>query len=171
MGPRPWRPVDWGRSRSTRAQRPFWLHQVAEYLIGVVLVAAGVQSPSPVVPAVLGGLVLINAAIVDGPVSAFDAVPRRVHRWIDVVLIAAIAVAAVLPLLDIDVGTRVLLLLVAGVLTSVWWFSSFEPRAPAHATTAGSVATPAIVSTRSAAAPGRAVGRGVNAWRQRKGDS
>jgi hypothetical protein len=154
-------------SASQRARRPFWLHQVAEYLIGVVLVAAGVQSPSPVVPAVLGGLVLVNAAIVDGPVSAFDAVPRRVHRWIDVALIAGIAVAAVLPMLDIDVGTRVLLLLVAGVLTSVWWFSSFEARRRRTPATTGS-GNRADDIGRSA---GRAVGRGVNSWRQRRGDT
>ena len=89
-----------------RARRPFWLHQIAEYLIGTVIIAAGVQSPSPVVPSVLGGLVLVNAAFVDGPVSAFDTVPRSIHRWVDVVLMIAIAVAVVLPVLDIDVGTR-----------------------------------------------------------------
>ncbi len=152
-----------------RATRPFWLHQVAEYLIGTVIIAAGVQSPSPVVPAVLGGLVLINAAVVDGPVSAFDTVPRWLHRWIDVVLMVAILVAALLPALDIDVGTRVLMVIIAGVLASVWWFTSFEPRA--QRTQPGVVVNSGDRADDIGRTAGRVVGRGVNAWRRRKGDS
>jgi hypothetical protein len=32
------------------AQRPFWMHQVVEYLIGIVLIGAAFQLPEPVVP-------------------------------------------------------------------------------------------------------------------------
>ena len=32
------------------AQRPFWMHQVVEYLIGIVLIGAAFQAPEPVVP-------------------------------------------------------------------------------------------------------------------------
>jgi len=157
-------------SSNARAQRPFWLHQVAEYLIGAVVIAAGVQSPSPAVPAALGGLVLVNAAVVDGPVSAFDSVPRAVHRWIDVGLIIALAVAGVLPALDIDVGTRVLLVLVAGVLSSVWWFTSFEPsdRKRSRAARSGATRSGDRADDIGRAA-GRAMGHGVNAWRRRRG--
>ncbi len=86
-------------------KRSFWLHQVAEYVIGVALVGSGVQSPNPTVPAVLGGLVIVNAAIVDAPLGAFALVGRRVHRLVDIVLVLGGFVATVLP--GLDLGTRV----------------------------------------------------------------
>ena len=61
------------------------------------------------------------------------------------------------------------MLVIAGVLASVWWFTSFEPR---NRDTREKV----IVSTGDRAddvgrTAGRLVGRGVNAWRRRKGAS
>ena len=55
---------------SDKPKRPFWLHQAAEYLLGAVLIAQGLQSPTPAVPAVAGGLIMANAAIVRGPLAA-----------------------------------------------------------------------------------------------------
>ena len=54
-----------------RAMRPFWIHQAAEYLIGIALVAQGLQSPKPLVPCVVGALVILNAAVSIGPLGAF----------------------------------------------------------------------------------------------------
>lgn len=148
-----------------RARRPFWIHQLAEYVIGLVLVAAGMQAPSPTVPVVLGAAVVLNNAIADGPVSAFDIVPRRVHQVLDVVLVVAIALAAVLPMFDIDVGTRTLLVLVAVVLGFVWWYSSFETfKARSSARTAAA----SDRADNAGRAAGRLVGKGVNAWRSRR---
>jgi len=98
-------------ARDDRVLRPFWLHQLAEYLIGMVLIAMGLQSPDPVVPTVAGGLVVLNAAFVDGPLGAFRAISRRTHRRLDLVVIG--------------------LLVVAAVLAVVWWNSAFTRRAPA----------------------------------------
>ena len=109
--------------------RPFWLHQTAEYLIGLVLVAVGLQSIEPLVPTLAGGLVILNAAVVDGPLGAFRLLSRRQHRVADVVVIVAIAVAAVLPFLDIDNASRVMMAVTAVILGFVWWNSSFERRA------------------------------------------
>ena len=53
-----------------RAMRPFWIHQLAEYLIGVALVAQGLQEKDPLVPAVAGVLVIVNASVVRGPLGA-----------------------------------------------------------------------------------------------------
>ena len=36
-------------------KRPFWAHQGAEYLIGIVFVAQGRQSTTPMVPTLVGG--------------------------------------------------------------------------------------------------------------------
>ena len=117
-------------ARDDRVLRPFWLHQVAEYLIGLALVAMGLQSPDPLVPTVAGGLIVINAAMVDGPLGAFRAVSRRTHRTIDLVLIIGLVVAAVLPW-GVDNASRIMMLIVAAVLAVVWWNSAFTRRAPA----------------------------------------
>jgi len=37
-----------------RARRPFWIHQIVEYMIGIALIAAAIQQPKPAVPAVMG---------------------------------------------------------------------------------------------------------------------
>ena len=114
-------------SRDDRVLRPFWLHQAAEYLIGLVLVAQGLQSPTPLVPALAGGLVVANAACVDGPIGAFRLVSRPQHRWADLAVIAVLLVAAALPWLNVDNTSRLLMVLVAVILGVVWWNSSFEP--------------------------------------------
>lgn len=112
--------------REDRALRPFWLHQGAEYLLGLVLVGQGVQSPTPTWPALAGGLVVLNAALVDGPLGAFRAVSRRLHRWLDVIVIAALVAVAALPFLDIDNTSRLLLAGVAVILAARWWTTRFE---------------------------------------------
>jgi hypothetical protein len=89
-----------------RPRRAFWVHQAAEYLIGIALVASGLQSPSPTVPAVLGGIVIVNAAIVDGPLGAFRAIGRRAHRILDIVVLVLIVVGAAWP--GVDPATRIL---------------------------------------------------------------
>jgi hypothetical protein len=135
------------------------LHQGAEYLLGLVLVAQGLQSPTPTVPALAGGLVILNAAIVDGPLGAFRAVSRRQHRWLDLVVIGVLVVAALVPGLDVDNTSRALLLSIAAILGFVWWNTSFEPR---PATSSGSFAQDA------AGFAGRAVGSATRAVRSRR---
>ncbi len=107
--------------------RPFWLHQGAEYLFGLLLIAQGLQSPLPAVPALAGGLVLLNAALVNGPLGAFRAVSRPLHRWIDLGVIAALLIAAALPI-DVDNTSRLLLVAVAAMMAFVWWNTRFAER-------------------------------------------
>ena len=98
-------------------KRSFWMHQIAEYVIGISLVATGVQSSTPTIPVVLGAAVVANTASANGPLGAFRRVPRAVHRVIDIVLavVAAIACAAA----DIDSGVRVVMVLVVAVFVVV----------------------------------------------------
>ena len=77
------------------SKRPFWMHQVVEYILGGAMIAAGLQSPTPLVPSVVGGVIMLNAAITSGPLSAFRVLDRRVHRVIDIVVIAFEMIAAV----------------------------------------------------------------------------
>ena len=148
-------------ARDDRYLRPFWLHQAAEYLLGMVLVAQGLQSPAPTFPALAGGLLLLEAAIVDGPLGAFRLVSRRLHRWLDVAVAVAIVAVAALPFLDIDNTSRMLMVVVTVVFGFVWWNTRFE-----HATRA-----PGAPVDRGEAVgrfAGRAVGSAVRAVRQRR---
>lgn len=141
-----------------RGWRPFWLHQGAEYLLGVILLVQGLQSTTPAAPALAGGLVVLNAAIVDGPLGAFRAVSRRQHRILDLVVIGVLAVMAVLPIEGIDATSRVLLVGVAVGMALLWWTTSFQPKAPKPPTTATNVAGWA----------GRMTGRAAKAARDRR---
>ena len=158
-------------ARTDRVLRPFWLHQSAEYLIGLVIVAMGVQSIEPAVPTIAGGVVLLNAALVDGPLGAFRVFSRKAHRIVDVVVIAGLALIAVLPFLDIDSATRIILGGAALVLGVVWWNSAFEKRAPrtarAGTAPAGSTAQPADRSEAFGRGAGRLAGGIAKAVRDR----
>ena len=146
-------------ANSDRVLRPFWLHQAAEYLIGLILVAMGLQSLEPTVPTIAGGVVLLNAALVDGPLGAFRLFSRRAHRVVDVIVIAGLAVVAVLPFLDLDATSRILLGGGAFVLAVVWWNSAFQARAPRKAKVSGD--GPPIGSTAKPADRSESIGRGA----------
>lgn len=146
-------------ANSDRVLRPFWLHQAAEYLIGLILVAMGLQALEPTVPTIAGGVVLVNAALVDGPLGAFRLFSRRAHRVVDVVVIAGLAIVAVLPFLDLDATSRVLLGGAAFVLGVVWWNSAFQSRAPKAPRSAGD--GPPLGSTAKPAGRSEAFGRGA----------
>ncbi len=110
------------------AQRPFWMHQVVEYLIGIVLVGAAFQAPEPAVPAVMGVVVIANTAIARGPASAYPLVGRRVHRWLDVVVMALLVAAAFQPVFDVDSTGRLMLCGIAFVMFFIWLNSDFAEK-------------------------------------------
>ena len=109
--------------------RPFWLHQAAEYLVGIVIVVMGLQTLKPAVPVLAGGLVLLNAALVDGPLGAFRLFGRRAHRIVDLFVIAVLALGAVIPVFGEDATGRAVMAAGAVILAVVWWNSAFETRA------------------------------------------
>ena len=131
--------------------RPFWLHQAAEYLLGLVLVAVGLQSIDPPAPMLAGGLVILNAAVVDGPLGAFRLMSRRQHRIADLVVIIGIGIAVVLPFLDIDNASRGMMVVTAVILGLVGWNS---PRPTAALPSASWGRCRSIDPRRSDAAPG-----------------
>jgi hypothetical protein len=108
--------------------RPFWMHQVVEYLIGAVFVSVGFGSLTPAIPALLGALVMINAAIAIGPASAFGLLPRRVHRLLDLVVIGLVVGAVVQPWFDLDATTRLVVAMLGVVLAFVWWNTDFATK-------------------------------------------
>ncbi len=148
-----------------RALRPFWLHQVVEYIIGITMISVAIQSLTPTVPAVLGGIVLMNPALTRGPAGAFRLYDRALHRWIDVGVIVLIVVGAVQPFVSIDSGTRILMLLLALVLGFVWWHTDFAMKPERKERRAARARPSSEEIGRSA---GRSVAKGIKGARRLK---
>jgi hypothetical protein len=111
-----------------RAQRPFWLHQLMEYVIGFALISFGFQDTEPMVPAVAGVVVIANATIVRGPFGAFRFVSRRVHRWLDVVVMAFLLAAAAQPWVVASALGRIVLVAIDIPLGFLWWYTDWAER-------------------------------------------
>ena len=111
-----------------RAMRPFWIHQLAEYLIGVALVAQAMQDPEPVVPALAGALVMINASIARGPLGAFKLVGRGVHRWLDLVVMIAIVFGAAQPWMAVELTGRLIMFVMLVPLGFLWFYTDWAER-------------------------------------------
>jgi hypothetical protein len=108
--------------------RPFWIHQMAEYVIGIAIVSQGLQDPEPLIPSIVGTLVILNAAIVRGPLGAFRWVGRRLHRWIDIGLMVLIAFTALQPWVDIASTGRGLMLIMLLPLGFLWFYTDWAER-------------------------------------------
>ena len=115
---------------TSKPKRSFWMHQLAEYLIGAAMVGSGLQSPSPLVPSLLGALIIVNTAIVDAPFGAFRVVGRRTHRILDFVVLGAIVVGALLP--GIDAATRLIILALGAILAVVVFGTNYGAKALAE---------------------------------------
>lgn len=108
--------------------RPFWIHQLSEYLIGIALVAQGLQERNPLVPAVAGLAVIANVAIVRGPLGAFKWVGRVTHRWLDLIVMIGILVAAVQPWFEVPSGGRLIMLVMLVPLGFLWFYTDWAER-------------------------------------------
>jgi hypothetical protein len=150
-----------------RVQRPFWSHQLVEYLVGIGLISAAIQMPQPAVPAVLGLVIILNAAIAKGAAGAFRLAGKRVHKQLDVVVMLLLIAGAVQPWVSIDNTSRLLLGGVAFVLWFVWFHTDFTEKAPRAERKATSKAgRPSSEDVGRGA--GRVVGGGVNSLKRWK---
>jgi len=178
---------------TTPGKRPFWMHQAVEYLIGAAFVASGLQSPEPIVPTLMGGLIMINTACSKGPLAAFRVIGKRLHRLLDAALVLLSFAAAAQPFVAIDQGTRLIMAVLAAGLAVIWFQSDFaeHPKKPGRFARAVSP-SPGGASGRGAAGDasirqptpsrlpdgttadtigrtaGRLAGKGVNLYRARK---
>lgn len=105
---------------------PFWLHQLGEYLIAAILIASSFYSPEPAVQALLGALIMANAAFADGPAGAFQLVGRTIHKWIDVVIMVLLLLAALQGWVDVDTTGRIALPLMSAALFMLWLRTDFD---------------------------------------------
>jgi hypothetical protein len=139
------------------------MHQLVEYILGGALVASGLQSPTPVVPSVLGGVIMLHAAITIGPLGAFRVLSRGVHKVVDLAVIGLQVVAGVQPWVSLEAGVRIIVLGIAVAHLFVWWQSNFAERKKIAA-----VSAEGGRSTEVGRIAGRLVGNGVNAVRKRR---
>ena len=130
------------------------------------MVAAGLQSPTPLVPSVIGGIIMLHAAITIGPLAAFRVISRGVHRVGDVGVIVLEVVGGAQPWISLDSGTRIVVIGIAFVHIFVWWNTNFAARAKSLPT----VSAEGGRSTEIGRIAGRLVGNGVNAVRRPRGD-
>jgi hypothetical protein len=100
--------------RAASPRVPFWAHQLAELLLGVVLLFEGARNGTHVVVMVAGGLLLLFTLVTDGPLAAWPRLPRRAHRVGDFVFAGVLAVSPFF--VGVDDVLAIVLLEVAAVL-------------------------------------------------------
>jgi hypothetical protein len=115
-----------------RSLRPFWLHQLGEYLIAAILVVSAWYSPEPAVQATLGVLIFVNAAVAKGPAGAFRLINRKVHKWFDVVIMGLLLVAAVQGWFGVGTAGRIALPLMAVLMLVLWLSTNFDDHSTAQ---------------------------------------
>ena len=144
------------------SKRPFWMHQLVEYVLGGALISSGLQSPTPLMPALMGGLIVLHAACTKGGFAAFRVIDRTLHGKLDLAIIGIQIVAVIQPWIAIDSGTRFLMGVIAAAHAFVWWQSSFEQKVkrPPVSMEGGRGAEVGRMT-------GRFVGDNVNRWRNR----
>lgn len=145
-------------------KRPFWMHQAVEYVLGLALVASAMRNPTPVVPSIAGGAIVLWAALTSGALGAFRIVPRAAHKVGDPVLDGLLLVAAFQPWWSVESSARMLTAAIAVVHLFVWFQSRYDERkkkpAGSKSPSSGDRATDL------GRAAGRLVGNGVKAVRK-----
>jgi predicted MFS family arabinose efflux permease len=157
----------------TRVRRPFWLHQVVEYTLGIVLISQGLQLREPMTLTLSGVAILINAAVVAGPLSAFGWISRPAHQIGDLLLVLLLLFFGLQPLWTLDATSRSILVAVAIVMFMLWRITNYtvptqrqpRPLRGAHkAVRSQNSGRPDAQQYGKAA--GRAAGGIVRRWRQ-----
>jgi len=71
-----------------------WVFQLLEYAVALMLASYASRAADPIVPALVAGAVLLNAALFDGPLSAFRVFNTATHRALGIFLgLCSIAIA------------------------------------------------------------------------------
>jgi hypothetical protein len=134
---------------------PFFSHQVLEYLASLYLLQVGAQvggrAAAPCY--VLGALMLVAAAFSGKPLGG-GRLPRSLHRFVDLALIAGVAAAPFLFGFSENTSALVRVVGLAVALTLLMWFTNYGRPQPGQ--------VKEIARDFKAVAPrmaGRAVGR------------
>ena len=156
-----------------RVQRPFWMHQIVEYILGIALIMTSVQQPDPTIPALMGLLVVVNTSLAVGPAGAFRLVPPGLHKHLDLVVIALLFFMALQPFWSVDSTGRLIMAAIGVVMLFIWFHSDFT--APADrkaqkgaAKVARKEASAPVTSESVGKSAGRIVGSSVNSLKRWK---
>jgi hypothetical protein len=95
----------------------FWIHQLVELLLGILLMVQGARTGEhTAVLVTLGGLLLLLALCSDGALGAWPWIGRRLHRVLDLVVVAVLALSPlvlgldhVLPIVFVEVAAGAML--------------------------------------------------------------
>jgi uncharacterized membrane protein YhaH (DUF805 family) len=119
---------------------PFWIHQLVELLLGILLLVQGARTGEhTAVLVTLGVLLLLLALCSEGALAAWPWISRRMHRVLDFV---AAAVLALVPLfLGLDHLLPIVILEVAAA-AMVWLALRTEWRPPTRSRRWKRAATP-----------------------------
>jgi len=80
------------------------------------------------IPAIAGIAVIFNVAIVRGPLGAFKWVGRTLHRWLDLLVMVGILVAALQPWFTVPSGGRLIMLVMLVPLGFLWFYTDWAER-------------------------------------------
>jgi hypothetical protein len=153
---------------SETARIPFWIHQLVELLLGLLLLVEGARTGEHTVVLVsLGALLLLLALCSDGALGAATWIGRRIHRVLDLVAAAVLAVSPLVLGLD-RVLAIVLIEVAAGAMVWLALRTEWRPKPPRATKTrrpTPAAAPPSAPSTPAPPAPplarklGGAIGR------------
>jgi hypothetical protein len=106
----------------------FWIHQVSEYALGVLVASSAARLAHPELPIAVALVILLLAATADGSAAAVHLVKRPLHRRLDIGI--GIAIVAVSAALFTRVGASAAILTgLAGVaLLALSWQTNYAPR-------------------------------------------
>ena len=156
----------------------FWIHQVVEYLLGILVISQAAQTSRPVLPVLVGLAIIVLAATADGPVAAFHVVSRPVHRFLDIGMIAVIVLVIVFERDAMDTTGLLFIGLAAVTMVGLVVRTNYrrKSRASRSSFAAGAASVDPVAGGSSSAsksesygrAAGRVVGLGVRGLRNRK---
>jgi Ca2+/Na+ antiporter len=115
-----------------------------EYVIAVACAMVAYQSPTPRPLVIVAIIIGVNAAVSKGALGAFQWIPKRVHRVIDVVVVGLMILIAIV--MDADLLTRLVIVLLAIVLVVLVLGTNFAEKT---ARQAGTTSPSEMVSERS----------------------
>ena len=110
---------------------PFFAHQVIEYLASLYLLQVGALAGGrAAAPCYVLGALMLAAATFSGKPLGGGRLPRSMHRFVDLALIAGVAAAPFLFKFNEDSSTLVRVEALAVALALLMWVTSYRPPQP-----------------------------------------